>query len=80
MLIWLSSSIGKIMVKWTAFVATGVAIYWKIYAAGKAAERPKQAAEKMDAVRERQRFQDAVSKMPTDRVRDELLGWVRDDG
>lgn len=77
---WLTSSIGKLMAKWAAYAAIGVAIYWKIYADGRASERAKQVAEKMDAVRERERIQDAVAKMPDDRVRDELRGWVRNDG
>lgn len=80
MLTWLTSSIGKIVAKWTAFVAIGAAIYWKIYADGQAAERARQVAEKMDAVRERERIQDAVSKMPADAVRGELSRWVRRDG
>lgn len=80
MLTWLTSSIGKLVAKWTAFVAIGVAIYWKIYADGQAAERAKQVAEKMDAVRERERIQDEVAKLPDADVRDELRGWVRNDG
>ncbi|MFT4163424.1 hypothetical protein [Shinella sp.] len=80
MLTWLTSSIGKLVAKWTAFVAIAVAVYWKIYTYGQAAERAKQVAEKMDAIRERERIQDEVSKLPEDRVRDELSGWVRNDG
>lgn len=80
MLTWLTSSIGKLVAKWAAFMAIGVAIYWKIYADGRASERARQVAEKMDAARERERIQDDVSKMPADRVRDELRGWVRDNG
>lgn len=80
MLTWLTTSIGKLVAKWTAFVAIAVAVYWKIYADGQAAERAKQVAEKMDAVRERERIQDAVSKLPDADVRDELRGWVRDNG
>ncbi|MFK3962168.1 hypothetical protein ACI2KT_01140 [Ensifer adhaerens] len=80
MLTWLTSSIGKLVAKWTAFVAIAVAVYWKIYTDGQAAERAKQVAEKMDAAREREKINDAVSKMPADRVRDELRQWVRNDG
>lgn len=80
MLTWLTSSIGKLIAKWTAFVAIGAAIYWKIYADGQAAERSKQIAEKMDAVRERERIRDAVAQMPGDSVRGELYRWVRHDG
>lgn len=80
MLTLLTSSIGKLVAKWAAFCAIAVAAYWKIYADGQAAERAKQVAEKMDAVRERERIQDEVSKLPADRVRDELRGWMRDNG
>lgn len=80
MLTWLSSSIGQIVAKWTAFVAIAVAVYWKVYADGQAAERAKQVAERMDAVRERERIHDDVSKLPGADVRDELRKWVRHDG
>lgn len=80
MLTWLTSSIGKLLAKWTAFIGIAVAVYWKIYADGQASERARQVAEKMDAVKERERIQDAVAKMPADAVRGELSRWVRDDG
>lgn len=77
---WLTSSIGKTAAKWASFVAIAAAFYWKIYANGQAAERAKRFAEKMDAVREREKINDGVSKMPDDRVFDELRQWVRHDG
>lgn len=77
MLTWLTTSIGQIVAKWTAFVAIAIAVYWKIYADGQAAERAKQVAEKLDAVREREKINDTVSKLSDDRVRDELRRWVR---
>ena len=77
MLTWIMSSIGKTVAKWTTFVAIAVAVYWKIYADGQAAERAKQVAEKMGAVREREKINDAVSKLPDADVRDELARWVR---
>lgn len=77
MLTWLTSSIGKLVAKWTAFVAIGAAIYWKIYADGQASERAKHVADKMDAARDRERIRDAVSKMPDAAVRGELSRWVR---
>ncbi|MEE9983289.1 hypothetical protein [Agrobacterium pusense] len=77
---WLSSSIGKTVAKWTSFVAVAVAVYWKIYADGQASERARQVAERMDAVRERERIQDEVSKLPDADVRNELSRWVRNDG
>lgn len=80
MLTWITSSIGKTVAKWASFIGIAVAVYWKIYADGLAAERAKQVAERMDAVREREKINDAVSKMPDDRVRDELSRWVRVDG
>lgn len=80
MLTWLTSSIGKMVAKWTAFAAIAVGVYWKIYADGQAAERAKQVAQRMDAVRERERIQDEVSKLPDAGVRDELRQWVRDNG
>lgn len=80
MLTWLTSTIGKLVTKWTAFVAVGIAVYWKIYADGRATEQAKQVADRLDAVRERERIQDEVSKLPDDRVRDELSRWVRNDG
>lgn len=80
MLTWLASALGKTVAKWTAFVAISAAVYWKIYAAGGAAERAKQVAERMDAIREREKINDAVSKLPDADVRDELARWVRCDG
>ncbi|MEY9831108.1 hypothetical protein ABIA25_002923 [Sinorhizobium fredii] len=80
MLAWLASALGKAVAKWATFAAIAVAVYWRIYASGQAAERARQVAEKVDAVRERERIQDAVSKMPDDRVRNELRQWVRNDG
>lgn len=58
MLTWITSSIGKVVAKWAAFVGIAVAVYWKIYADGQAAERAKQVAERMDAVREREKIND----------------------
>jgi hypothetical protein len=80
MLAWITSSVGKLVAKWTAFVAIAAAVYWKVYTDGQAAERAKQVAEKMDAVREREKINDAVSKLPDADVRDELRKWVRHDG
>ncbi len=79
MLTWIMSSVGKTVAKWTAFVAIALAVYWKIYADGRAVERAKQVAEKMGAVREREKINDAVSKLPDADVRDELRHWVRSD-
>ncbi len=76
---WLASSIGKTLSKWASFVAVAVAVYWKIYADGQAAERAKQVAERMDAAREREKINDAVSKVADDDVRRELSRWVRHD-
>lgn len=76
---WLTSSIGKTVAKWASFVGIAVAVYWKIYADGQASERAKQVAERMDAVRERERIQDAVSKLPDADVRNELRDWMRHD-
>jgi hypothetical protein len=80
MLTWITSSIGKLVAKWTAFAAVAVAVYWKIYADGQASERAKQVAERLDAVRKRERIQDAISKLPDNAVRNELRKWVRVDG
>jgi len=80
MLTWLTSSIGKLVAKWAAFIGIAVAVYWKICAAGQAAERAKQVADHLDAVREREKINDQVSQLPDDRVRDELREWVRHDG
>jgi hypothetical protein len=77
---WITSSIGKLVAKWTAFIAVAVAVYWKIYADGQAAERAKQVAEKLDSVRAREKIHDDVQKMPDAAVRDELSRWVRNDG
>lgn len=79
-LTWLTSSIGKTVMKWASFAAVAVAVYWKIYADGQASERAKQVAKQMDAVRERERIQDAVQTMPDTDVRRELSRWVRHDG
>jgi hypothetical protein len=78
MLTWLTSSIGKLIAKWTAFTAIAIGVYWKID--GRAAERAKQVAKQMDAVRDRERIRDAVAQMPNDAVRGELARWVRRDG
>jgi hypothetical protein len=77
---WLTSSIGKTVAKWSAFVAIAAAAYWKIYADGQAAERAKQVAATMDAARDREKLHDKISKLPDADVRDELSRWVRNDG
>lgn len=79
-LAWITSSIGKTVMKWASFAAVAVAVYWKIYADGQAAERAKQVAKQMDAVRERERIRDGISQMPDADVRSELSRWVRHDG
>jgi hypothetical protein len=78
MLTLLTSSIGKLVAKWAAFIGIAAAVYWKIYADGQAAERAKQVADRMDAVRQREKINDQVSKLPDTDVRDELRQWVRD--
>ncbi|MGN8152756.1 hypothetical protein ACTJK5_10825 [Agrobacterium sp. 22094] len=80
MLTWLSSSIGKLVAKWAAFAAVAIAVYWNIYADGRADQGAKQVAEQMHAPGEREKINDQVSKLPADRVRDELYRWVRNDG
>lgn len=80
LLSWLTSSIGKTLMKWASFATVAVAVYWKIYADGQAAERAKQVAKQMDALRERERIQDGISQMPDADVRRELRDWVRFDG
>lgn len=56
MLIWLTSSIGKTVAKWASFIGIAVAVYWKIYADDQASERARQVAERMDAVRAREKI------------------------
>jgi hypothetical protein len=57
MLIWLTSSIGKLIAKWTAFAAIAVAVCWKIYVDGCASERAKPVAKKTYAARNRKEDQ-----------------------
>lgn len=51
---WLTSAVGKTVAKWASFIAAAVAVYWRVYASGQAAERAKQVTERMDAVRQRE--------------------------
>ncbi len=80
LLTWFTSSIGKTLAKWASLAAVAVAVYWRIYASGEAAERAKQVANNMNAQREREKLNDQISKLPDAVVRDELRKWVRHDG
>ncbi|WP_428427333.1 hypothetical protein [Pararhizobium sp.] len=79
MLTWLTSTIGQTVAKWTSIVAIAVAVYWKIYADGQAAEKATQLARDAAAAKDREKIDDHVSKMDDVAVRDELARWVRHD-
>ncbi|UFS81575.1 MULTISPECIES: hypothetical protein [Rhizobium] len=76
---WFTTSIGKTVAKLVSFVAVAIAVYWRIYASGEAAERARQVANNMNAQREREKLHDQISKLPDAAVRDELRKWVRND-
>ncbi|MBY5462045.1 hypothetical protein [Rhizobium leguminosarum] len=79
-LAWLTSSVGKVVAKWGALGAAIGLAYWRIRESGRAAERADRAKDTLAAAAERERTHDDVSRMPDDRVRDELRQWVRRDG
>ena len=50
---------------------------WRAYAAGKKAEKAKQAEAEMDARDIRDQVQNDVGSMPADKAREELSKWQR---
>jgi hypothetical protein len=71
-LTWLTTSIGETVAKWASIVAVAVAVYWKIYADGQAAERARQLARDASAAKDRDNIDEHVRKMDGTAVRDEL--------
>lgn len=76
---WFATSFGKLVAKWGAIAAAVGLAYWRIRETGRAAERADRAKEMLDAAANREKINDAVSKLPDDRIRDELSHWVRHD-
>ena len=78
LLAWFTSSIGKVVAKWGAILAVVGGIAWKIYASGKADQTAKDVADKFQKLRDREKVDDNVAKMPADAVHADLARWVRD--
>lgn len=74
----ITSSAGRKVAQWAAIAAFALAAIWRIYDAGKDAERGKQAEQSLEALRERNTINDEVAKTPDVALRDELSRWVRD--
>ena len=59
-------------------LALGAALL-KVFYSGQAAEKAKQDRASLENLRNREKINEDVGKMPDDSVRGELAGWVRDD-
>ncbi|MBY5318198.1 hypothetical protein [Rhizobium leguminosarum] len=78
-LAWLSSTVGKTVAKWSVVIATGAAIYWRIYESGRLAEKAAEAQPDAETITKRKSIDETVDRMPDAAVRDELRKWVRHD-
>lgn len=80
-LAWLlGSSLGR-KVALTGMAIMGVLfVVWRIYAAGKAAERARQAQASLENMRKRIQTDDEITKLSPDERRRRLAEWVRDGG
>lgn len=75
---WLiGSELGrKVALTVLAMLALG-AVVWRIYSAGQAAEKAKQARQQLDAMRDRLKVDEEISKMPSAERRKKLEEWAR---
>lgn len=72
------SAIGRKLALY-GMIAFGVLlVVWRIFAAGKAAERAKQSQAALKALRTRVTVDDQISKLSAPERRDALRKWVRD--
>lgn len=80
MIAWfLATSVGKTLLKWSGIAAFVATAYWRIYASGKAAAEAERVADKLNALKEKERVHDRVQKMGGSDLDRELARWVRHD-
>ncbi|WP_313194892.1 hypothetical protein [Shinella zoogloeoides] len=79
MMTWfLTTTIGKTLLKWSAVAALVAAAYWRVYASGKAAAEAERVADDLNALRDKERLNDNIRKMDDAALDRELSRWVRD--
>jgi len=79
MMTWfLTTTIGKTLLKWIGVAALVAAAYWRVYASGKAAAEAERVADDLNALRDKERLNDNIRKMDDAALDRELSRWVRD--
>lgn len=77
---WLvGSKLGRYVALGLLFAAALGVLVWRIYAAGAAKERARQAEAALNALRTRIKVDDDISKLSDAQRRERLNRWVRDD-
>ena len=80
MIAWfLGTKIGRGIAFGVAFVGLLVVVYWRIFTAGKNAERAKQAQQSIRNYQTREAVHEDVVSRPDDQRRSDLGRWVRPD-
>ncbi|AMD60888.1 hypothetical protein AWN88_22485 [Agrobacterium tumefaciens] len=79
MIAWfVTTTVGKALLKWTGIAAIVAAGYWRIYASGKAAAEAERVADELNARKDKDHLDDNVRKMDDTALDRELSRWVRD--
>lgn len=76
----LGSSLGRQVLMWGSAVLLVLVIIARIYSAGRAAERARQAEERLRHLRERAKVDDEITKLGSAERRKRLERWLQPDG
>ena len=79
MLAFAFSPLGRWIVGGLALLVVAGGLYFKIYSDGAASERAKQARETLENLRDRNRTDETVNKLPAPDLDRELGRWVPND-
>lgn len=78
MMTWfLTTTVGKTLLKWSAVATLVAAAYWRVYASGKAAAEAERVADDLNALKDKERLNDNIRKMDDAALDRELSRWVR---
>jgi predicted RecB family endonuclease len=75
----LASELGRKLALWGLIALSVLAIIARIYSAGKAAERARQAENSLKNLRERIKVDDEITKLSPSLRRERLRKWMSDD-
>lgn len=75
----LGSQLGRQVFIWGSVVVLAGLIVLRIYAAGRASEKARQAEQSLRNLRERAKVDDEITRMPADARRERLREWVQRD-